>query len=147
MKNKQIIILIGVIFLAFVGYKLISSSIQENKEKAVLQERVRLEELAKEPLNKCINDVETAVNSNRKYNIILTYTIFSDSYQNCMKPGDSIFGSGSAHGRIVDDLIASGKMTLKEYCAPPTPQEVEAERQKIRKEEQLAKDECYKRYK
>ncbi|KKS05154.1 MAG: hypothetical protein UU58_C0001G0014 [Candidatus Nomurabacteria bacterium GW2011_GWA2_41_25] len=142
MENKQIIVLIGVIFLAFIGYKIISSNIQENKEKAVLQEKAQLQALEKEPLNKCIDDIETAVELNIKYNTVLSYTIFSESYRSCLKPSDGI-----GHGRIVEDLIASGKMTIEEYCAPPTPQEVEAERQKIHKEEQLAKEECYKRYK
>lgn len=139
MKNKQIIILVVVIFLAFVGYKAISSNIQENKEKAVLQEKAWLQELEKEPLNKCINDVETAINLNKKYNSILTYTIFSDLYQDCMKP--------TGHGSGFDARIALGEINLKDYCAPPTPQEVELEKQKILNEEKIAKDECYKRYK
>ncbi len=134
--------LVVVIFLASVGYKIISSSIQENKERAILEEKAQLEVLAKEPLNKCIDDIETAVELNTKYNIVLSYTIFSESYRSCIKPPD-----GLGHGRKVEDLIASGKMTIEEYCAPPTSQEVELEKQKIRKEEQLAKDECYKRYK
>ena len=67
MKNKQIIILVIVIFLAFVGYKIISSNIQENKEKAVLQERYQLDQLQKnqdmsnqqkitDQLNSCLDD-------------------------------------------------------------------------------------------
>ena len=139
MENKKIIVLVIVIFIALVGYKIISSSIQENKEKAVLQEQARLKELEKEPLNKCINDIETAVNSSRKYDITLTYTIFSDDYKDCMNP--------LGHGTAFDARIASGEINLKNYCAPPTPQEVELENQKILKEEQTAKDECYKRYK
>lgn len=73
MSNKQIIILVGITFLAFVGYKIISSNIQENKEKAVLQEKYQLEQLlggkeAKqqqditEQLNSCIADAEVVKN-------------------------------------------------------------------------------------
>lgn len=44
-NNKKIIGIIGVVFVVLIGYKFISSNIQESKEKAVLQERYRLEQL------------------------------------------------------------------------------------------------------
>lgn len=46
-NNKKIIGIIGVVFVALVGYKFISSNIQEKKEKTVLQEKYRLEQLQK----------------------------------------------------------------------------------------------------
>jgi hypothetical protein len=138
MKNKQIIISVVIIFVAFVGYKIISSSIQENKEKAVLQEKARLEELAKEPLNQCIENIdkETAAEIKQMREI---YMPSKESYEFCLQP--------TGHGRIVDDLIASGKMTLEEYCKPPSVQEIEIEAQKIRDKGQTEKEECYKQYK
>ena len=74
MKNKQIIILIVVIFLALVGYKVISSSIQESKEKAVLQERYQLNQLQENQnianqqkitaqLNLCLEDAKNKASS------------------------------------------------------------------------------------
>lgn len=139
MKNKQIILSVIIIFIALISYKFISSNIQENKEKAVLQEKSQLQALEKEPLNKCIEEAETIANSNRQNNTILTYTIFSNSYKDCISP--------TGHGTSFDARIASGEINLKDYCAPPTPQQVETEKQKIINEEQIAKEECYKRYK
>lgn len=46
-NNKKIIGIVAIVFIALVGYKFISSSIQENKEKAVLEEKYRLEQLQK----------------------------------------------------------------------------------------------------
>lgn len=47
MSYKKIIGIIGIIFVVLISYKFISSNIQENKEKAVLEERYRLEQLQK----------------------------------------------------------------------------------------------------
>ncbi len=139
MNTKQIILITAVIFFAVLISTIVSIDMQENKEKAVLQERARLQVLEKEPLNKCLENAETVAESNEKYNIVLTYTVFSEAYRSCMQP--------TGHGVAQDALIASGKINLKEYCAPPTAQEVEMERQKIRKIEDSAKKECYRRYK
>src|ERR1035437_1423377 len=75
MKYKQIIILVGVIFIAFVGYKIISSNIQKNKEEAVLQEKYRLDQLQinqetanqqkiAEGLDLCLNDANNVADKN-----------------------------------------------------------------------------------
>lgn len=44
-NNKKIIGITAIVFVALVGYKFISSGIQEDKEKAVLQEKYRLDQL------------------------------------------------------------------------------------------------------
>jgi len=49
---KKIIGIVIIVFVVLIGYKFISSSIQENKEKAVLQERYNLEQLQKDQENK-----------------------------------------------------------------------------------------------
>lgn len=46
-NNKKIIGVVAIVFVAMIGYKFISSNIQENKEKAVLEEKYRLEQLQK----------------------------------------------------------------------------------------------------
>ena len=45
MNNKQIIGIIVLIFVLLVGYKIISSNIQESKEKAVQQDKYQLDQL------------------------------------------------------------------------------------------------------
>ena len=137
MPNKQIITLVIVIFLALIGYKLISSSIQENKEKAVMEEKARLQELSKEPLNKCIEDIDNKVKADIKY--FEDLALDSNIYNSCLQATD--------HGRAVNELITSGKMTPQEYCMPPSFKDRELEEQKIRDKAQTQKDECYKRYK
>lgn len=71
MKNKEIIILIALILLAFVGYKLISSNIQENKEKSVLQEKYRLEQLKikdnTDEINSCIGEAKNISDKDTAY--------------------------------------------------------------------------------
>jgi hypothetical protein len=124
MKNKQIIILIGVVFLAFVGYKLIAANIQENKEKAVLQERARLEELAKEPLNKCLEDVDRVTEAK----IAADY----QTYHNMFKP---------------EFQTECQKRNTKEYCQPPSVEEFNTEMQSYRNMRNVDRNECYKRYK
>ena len=139
MKNKQIIILIGIIFLAFVGYKLIASNIQENKEKTVLQEKARLEEVAKEPLNKCLEDIDKE--TERNINILVdTNTMSPEEYKSCIDPNTN-------HGLNVKNLVASGKLTLEEYCKPLTNSEVDIEKQKIYDNARIEKEDCYKQYK
>lgn len=136
MNTKQIIMIIVVIFFAFVGYKLISSNIQENKEKAVLREKAQLQELAQEPLNKCIDDI----NSNATYDIKQmkeSAKEISSNYLYCITSG---------HGPIVDAQIKSGQVTINDYCTF-TSQEQDAEEQKIKEKAKIDIQECYKRYK
>lgn len=120
-------------------FTIVSIGMQESKEKSILHEKAILQTLEREPLNKCIEKAESDAESDRKDSIVLTYTIFSEAYKDCVKP--------TGHGASQDALIQSGKINLSEYCAPPTNQQVELERQKINAKEKLAKDECYKRYK
>ena len=56
--NKKIIGIIGIVFVALVGYKFISSSIQENKEESVLEHKYNLEQLSKKPLQDCLDNIE-----------------------------------------------------------------------------------------
>ncbi|KKR30181.1 MAG: hypothetical protein UT61_C0011G0004 [Candidatus Woesebacteria bacterium GW2011_GWA1_39_8] len=139
MGNKQIIILIVVIFIAFVGYKAISSNIQENKEKAVLQEKYQLQELAKEPLNQCLENIDNETEKEiKEYKDLIRDVRTPSSQESCLKL--------TGHGSNIDALIAAGKINLKDYCWPSYEDE-EAEIQKIISEAKTEKEECYKQYK
>lgn len=139
MTNKEIIIIIVVIFLAFIGYKVISSSIQENKEKAVLQEKAQLQALEKEPLNQCIDNIDfNAAKDIKNLKDLIQETRSPESQANCLQP--------TGHGSKIDALIASGKLNLQEYCWPSFEEE-DAEIQKINDKALIDKEECYKRYK
>jgi hypothetical protein len=127
MQNKQIILLVGVIFLAFVGYKLISSNIQENKEKAVLLERARLEEAAKEPLNQCIAKAEERMN--RKITSVQQATAETRTQEwknNC------------------EELQNSG---WKADCRPSSSESLSIVIEEYKAEAEQEKEECYKQYK
>lgn len=81
-NNKKIIIIIGVVFVALIAYKFISSSVQENKEKAVLQEKYRLEQLSQKDLQNCIDEAKT-----EKKSILDSYEIYDAT--SCTKLGNS----------------------------------------------------------
>lgn len=132
MDHKKIIILIGVVFLALVGYKLISSNIQENKEKAVLQEKVRLE---KEPLEKCLNDIDNEAKSETdKITELIRDVRTKESQSFCL------------NGHNPSEIYNNGPTTWGEYCWPSYEDEKEAT-QKILDKAKIDKEECYKRYK
>ena len=57
-NNKKIIGVVTIVFIVLIGYKFISSNIQERKEKAVLEHRYNLEQLSKKPLQDCLDDIE-----------------------------------------------------------------------------------------
>jgi len=139
MDNKKIIILIVIIFIALVGYKLISSSIQENKEKAVLEEKAQLDQLAKAPLNNCIDQINSSAENEIDRNSKLAQDLGSpESQKECLN---------SDHGLKVNALIISGKMTLQEYCKPPSFEELQVEADQIHTKAKTDIEECYKRYK
>ena len=72
-SNKKIIGIVAIIFVVLVGYKFISSNIQENKEKAVLEERYRLDQLQKnqevlkrqEEKKQKQNDIESCIEESK----------------------------------------------------------------------------------
>ena len=66
MKIREIIILLAITFVLLIGYKSISSGIDEQRQKSVLQEQSNLSLQAKEPLNQCINDIEEVLNRTLK---------------------------------------------------------------------------------
>lgn len=139
MDIKKISIVIAIIFLALVGYKIISSSIQENKEKAVLEEKAQLDQIAKEPLNNCIDQINSSAENEIKKQHDLALDLSSpESQKECLN---------SDHGLKVNALIISGKMTLQEYCKPPSFEELQAEADQIHAKAKIDIDECYKRYK
>ena len=139
MDNKKIIVLIGIIFIALVGYKIISSSIQENKEKAVLEEKAQLDQLAKEPLNNCIDTINSSAENEIKRQRDLAIDLSSpESQKECLN---------SDHGIKVNALILSGKMTLQEYCKPPSFDELQVEADQIHAKAKIDIEDCYKRYK
>lgn len=138
-KNKQIITLVGIVFLAFVGYKIISSNIQENKEKAILRERAQLQELEKEPLNRCIDNInDEATNEIKQMEDLARDVRSPETYSSCMQP--------TGHGSARDALIASGEINLKDYCTF-TFEEQAIEKKKILDNAKIEIEECYKRYK
>lgn len=132
--NKQVIKIVAVIFVALVVYKLISASIQEDKEKAVLHERFNLEQQAKEPLNQCLDGVNKELQ------------VFSNSmmgaYKDINKPGTKELCEGvnkayaESHG--IQYKPGSCSVSLEEALAA-----IEEKRQKLEPEKQ----DCYRRYK
>jgi hypothetical protein len=139
MDNKKIIVLVVVIFIALVGYKIISSSIQENKEKAVLEEKAQLDQLAKAPLNNCIDQINSsAENEIDRYSRLAQDLSSTESQKECLN---------SDHGIKVNTLILSGKMTLQEYCKPPSFDELQTEADQIHAKAKIDIEDCYKRYK
>jgi hypothetical protein len=139
MDNKKIIVLVVVIFLALVGYKIISSSIQENKEKAVLEEKAQLDQLAKAPLNNCIDQINSsAENEIDRHSRLAQDLSLPESQKECLN---------SDHGLKVNALILSGKMTLQEYCKPPSFEELQIEADQIHAKAKIDIEDCYKRYK
>ncbi|MFA6386149.1 MAG: hypothetical protein WCW04_00025 [Candidatus Paceibacterota bacterium] len=132
MDHKKIIILIGVVFLALVGYKLISSNVQENKEKAVLQEKVRLE---KEPLEQCLNNIDNESKAETNKITELMRDIRTKESQ------DFCLGSHNPN-----EFYNAGPTTWKEYCWPSYEDE-QKEIKKISDKAKIDREECYKRYK
>src|SRR5688572_3499035 len=119
MQTKQILIVIGVIFLACVAYKIISSGIQENKEKAILEEKAQLEVLAKGPLNRCVEDIDRQTDIKIKNDYELFYKMATPEFQSeCQK-------SKSA-----------------DYCKPPIIQEFNEGIQEYRDQAEKEKDSC-----
>jgi len=78
----KIIGIVVIVFVVLVGYKFISSNIQENKEKAVLQEKHRLEQLSQKALQDCIDSAKKEIKS-----ILDSYEIFDAT--SCTKQGYS----------------------------------------------------------
>ena len=141
MKNKQIIIIIGIIFIALIGYKLISSNIQENKEKAVIDYRIQAEQFTKNQENEnkkkqnddCLNN--STIKSAKDKDFIFKMA-------RCWGVGTLVEGS-------LDDCIAKNGMGRKE-CQTQEGVCLEQINQKlsiIDNELTKAKEECYKRYK
>lgn len=81
-NNKKIIGIVAIVFVALVSYKFISSGIQENKEKAILQEKYRLEQLSQKALQNCIDEAKT-----EKKSILDSYEIYDAT--SCTKLGNS----------------------------------------------------------
>lgn len=76
-NSRKIIGIVAIVFVVLVGYKFISSSIQENKEKAVLQERYRLGELSKQPLEICLKKAkDESIYNGELDNILSNSTAF-----------------------------------------------------------------------
>lgn len=128
-NKKQIIIIVVIVFVAFISYKFISSSIQENKEKAVLQEKYNLERIAKEPLEQCLGNVEDALERN--------IALWRDVFMKSNEPGFK------AACEAVN-MQYSGK---KGNCSPTTLNEVNTLMQEEQNKAEIEKQECYKRYK
>lgn len=81
-NNKKIIGIVMIVFVVLVSYKFISSGIQENKEKAVLQEKYRLEQLSQKALQNCIDEAKT-----EKKRVLDFYESFDAT--SCTKLGNS----------------------------------------------------------
>lgn len=138
-RENKVWLGIVLVFFLLIAYKGISSGIQAEKEVSVLQEKARLQELEKAPLEQCLNNIDkgSAYEIDRK----------RKSYQEVRSPeAQSLCMQPTGHGRIVEDLIAAGKMTLREYCWPKYEDE-EADVQKILDKAKVDREECYKRYK
>lgn len=135
-----------IVFIVLVSYKFISSSIQENKEKAVLQERYRLEQLREQPLEICLKKAEDE-------------SVYNESLENIFR-NSSAFDYGmlvsanekcSRHFNEKDeynctlDYIFDSRLTKeeKEYRFNEMIRNINAG--KVRHEAE--KEECYKRYK
>jgi hypothetical protein len=139
-ESNKVVSTIFLVFVLATIYTIIGSGVQENKEKAVLQERARLQEVAKEPLNQCLENIDEQAKADiDSYESLVRDPVV---YSDCLNPP-----AGIGHGSKVEGLIASGNMTLAEYCRPPTIDEQLAQKQKILDKAKVDKEECYKRFK
>lgn len=117
------------VFILLVAYKYISSSIDESR---VLR--------AKEPLNQCLEVVDQKAEAQvRNFEYLIRDLSTPGSQKQCL--------NADSHGNKVDDLVASGQMTIEEYCRPPSLREREIEVQKIHDVAEKEKEACYKQYK
>lgn len=143
-NNKRIIGIIGIVFVSLVGYKFISSNIQENKEKTVLQERYRLEQLQnsqerlvkKEEGQQKQDDIESCIEEARARLSRLTGSkcfneVGDEALLNCAK-------------KEVTEICKKyeGNFDLNIECLKGQI----AYSEKINKEFREDKNECYKRY-
>lgn len=134
MSNKRIIGLVSIVFVAFVGYKFISSGIQESKEKAVLQEKYKLEQQAKEPLNQCLENIDAKLESFSR--------LMADTYKDINKPGEKEI----CERRNKSWALSQGTIYNPKSCSVTLAEvfsEIELKRQELEPEKQ----DCYKRYK
>lgn len=142
---KKIIGIIGIVFVSLVGYKFISSDIQENKEKAVLEERYRLEQLQnnqerlekQEEKQQKQDDIESCIEEARSRLRLSTGSkcfneIGGDAILSCAKKEVS-----EKCGKYKDNINLN-IMCLEGEIKYAT---------KINEEFRQDKDECYKRYK
>lgn len=123
-NRKQVIQVAVIIFVTLIIYKYISSSIQENKEKAVLQRKYDLEQQAKEPLNQCLADVDAKMK--------VFSNLIMGAYKDINKPGARELCES------INNKQGGCTMTLSEALS-----EIELQRQKFEPEKQN----CYKQYK
>ena len=133
-KNKQIIILVGIIFLAFVAYKIIASNVQQSKEEAVLQKQYQLQELAKEPLNQCLDDVDKRLNNQ--------IAIFTQSFYESYTP------EYKTQCENLNSHVSSTSFLLnKSDCRPISQESLDKIKQEETGKAEIEKQDCYKRYK
>ncbi|MSU54554.1 MAG: hypothetical protein EXS48_01805 [Candidatus Staskawiczbacteria bacterium] len=124
---KGIVILLLIVFALFVAYKYIASGIQEDKEKAVIQERdsvqqtgsqntIQLQQEKSQQLNTCLTEAER-----KRITAVLHWT--GDYYtKNCVNEVN------------IDAAIFCGKSVMEQV-------------DKAKAEEQTDKQDCYDRYK
>ena len=126
---KHIILLLLVVFALLISYKYISSTIQEGKEKAIIQEKAGMDLREKEPLNQCLNDVET-------------------SLENMIKNTRSdAMATNNSEAYITACEAENMKRTGEKGSCITTLDEINTEIQRLQNQAELEKQECYKRYK
>lgn len=130
-----------VLGIAFVGYKYIASGIDETRQKNVLQEKQRLEELSRKPLDDCL----LAVENRTKYNLELNSRLFLESNQ----PGwvEQCRATNAAFDQTRAGQGLPPRTPNGNECKPVTLTEIEAAKIQRQQEAELERQQCYKQYK
>jgi hypothetical protein len=126
---KNIVLLLIIVFVLFVAYKYISSNIQENKEKAVIQERFNITEKKEYQLSQCIKNAQDDLNTRLKIWVDFAAKTHDSAYKAQCESVNITFGGN------------------KGDCHAITTNEFEIGSQQEKDIEKKQEDECYKKYK
>ena len=117
--TKKVLLFLVFIFLLFVGYKIISSNVQENKEKAVIQERVNVEYTQKQEqtqnLNRCLSSAQNIENSKISWYLNDFHTKYGSDEKLWEAPIKAAFV------KLTDEVQAESKQSRSE-CYKQFPQ-------------------------
>ncbi|MES2930993.1 MAG: hypothetical protein V4665_04410 [Patescibacteria group bacterium] len=142
LEENKLVMLIVIIFFLLIGYKMISSHIQEKKEKAILQERARLEALAKKPLEDCLKDAyENSIYNDSLEGILGNPLVFKRGmFKNAFETCNTNEANKCVLDYLYQDTLTS-KQKMDEFNTTQNELNIGV------KNYEEVKDECYRHYK